>query len=323
MERRIKLAQSKEIATLSQEDQHTQPVKVLVIGLGQLGLPVAKYIKQRGFEVWGYDVSPKAIERARTAASIRSTTEFAGFDVYVICVSTHKHEDMFSPQIDGILSIVEDKISNEAKSGALVSIESTIPRGASQRIFDMLNHRLHVAHVPHRWYALEEHAHGVNQLRVAGGVKSCCLDAASHFYHGKKGHNTLDNTDSLSRRSLGIPLHLVKEIEVAEITKIAENAHRYLQIAFAEDLYLYCQSNNINFAELRESLNTKWNVNILEPREGIGGHCLPKDTKMFIESSRRVKSKILSAAMEVDQDYRRFARVGESILLSPQKIAYS
>ena len=46
-------------------------------------------------------------------------------------------------------------------------------------------------------------------------------------------------------------------------------------------------------------------------------------TKMFIESSRRVKSKILSAAMEVDQDYRRFARVGESILLSPQKIAYS
>lgn len=66
------MAQSKEIATLSQEDQHTQPVKVLVIGLGQLGLPVAKYIKQRGFEVWGYDVSLKAIERARTAASIRS-----------------------------------------------------------------------------------------------------------------------------------------------------------------------------------------------------------------------------------------------------------
>ena len=114
----------------------------------------------------------------------------------------------------------------------------------------------------------------------------------------------------------------VKEIEVAEITKIAENAHRYLQIAFAEDLYLYCQANNINFAELRDSLNTKWNVNILEPREGIGGHCLPKDTKMFIESSRKMKSKILSAAMEVDQDYRHFRGVGESILLSPPKIVY-
>jgi UDP-N-acetyl-D-mannosaminuronic acid dehydrogenase len=43
---------------------------------------------------------------------------------------------------------------------------------------------------------------------------------------------------------------------VAAISKIAENAHRYLQIAFAEDQYSYCQANNINFAELRDSLNT-------------------------------------------------------------------
>ncbi|MGB6672394.1 MAG: hypothetical protein WBE34_08170 [Candidatus Nitrosopolaris sp.] len=85
--------------------------------------------------------------------------------------------------------------------------------------------------------------------------------------------------------SLGIPMHQVKEVERAELTKIIENTPRYLQIAFAEDLYLYCQANNIHFPELRDALNTKWNVNILEPREGIGGHCLPKDTKMFLKSS--------------------------------------
>jgi UDP-N-acetyl-D-mannosaminuronic acid dehydrogenase len=56
---------------------------------------------------------------------------------------------------------------------------------------------------------------------------------------------------------------------------------------------------------LRDSLNTKWNVNILEPREGIGGHCLPKDTKMFLNSSKSIKSKILEAAIEVDNEYRR------------------
>ncbi|MDQ3839763.1 MAG: hypothetical protein M3297_10895, partial [Thermoproteota archaeon] len=44
---------------------------------------------------------------------------------------------------------------------------------------------------------------------------------------------------------------------------------------------------------------------ILEPREGIGGHCLPKDTKMFLNSSKSIKSKILEAAMEVDYEYRR------------------
>src|SRR5918999_2042471 len=333
--------------------------KVLVIGLGQLGLPVAKYVKDRGFDVYGYDISTKALERAEKTAGIKKAINFSGFDVYIICVSTHKQEDMFSPQIDGILSIVQDKISKEAKNGALVAIESTIPKGTSKKVFEMLNHRLHVAHAPHRWYALEEKEHGVNQLRVVGGVCDCCLRVAMQFYDGSEkfslslspqssSSNELESQSdikvqvppmavrgvggvgaeekedyaglSLGRNDgntakktrLGIPMHPVPDIEIAELTKIIENAHRYLQIAFAEDLYLYCQANNINFAELRDSLNTKWNVNILEPREGIGGHCLPKDTKMFLNSSKSIKSKILEAAIEVDNEYRRLLALGTS-----------
>jgi UDP-N-acetyl-D-mannosaminuronate dehydrogenase len=61
-------------------------------------------------------------------------------------------------------------------------------------------------------------------------------------------------------------MHPVTNIEIAELTKVVENAHRYLQIAFAEELYLYCQANNINFRELRDALNSKWNVEILEGR---------------------------------------------------------
>ena len=311
--------------------------KVLVIGLGRLGLPVAKYVKEKGFDTYGLDLSPKAVEMARKAA-IEKAVNFSEFDVFIICVSTHKPDDMFSPQIDGLLSIVE-KISKEAKNGALVSIESTIPKGTSKKVFEMLNHRLHVAHAPHRWYALEQEEHGVNQLRVLGGVCQCCLDVAMQFYDGRLpgGEGDGVETDGIGQttesidtdnvknnkndynnitdqqhdtvnphKSLGIRMHPVPQIEIAEITKIAENAHRYLQIAFAEDLYLYCQANNINFAELRDALNTKWNVNILEPRDGIGGHCLPKDTKMLLRSSNGSKSKILTAAMEVDRDYRKY-----------------
>jgi UDP-N-acetyl-D-mannosaminuronic acid dehydrogenase len=337
--------------------------KILIIGLGQLGLPVAKYVKDRGFDVYGYDISTKAIERAEKTAGIKKAVNFSGFDVYIICISTHKQEDLFSPQIEGILSIVQDKISKEAKDGALVVIESTIPKGTSKKVFEMLNHRLHVAHAPHRWYALEEKEHGVNQLRVIGGVCDCCLRVAMQFYDGADISTTLTTTspksttaattvepaitgdlistdttingigDDLSNHttsinniiinnnnsnnninngigakntSLGIPMHPVPEVEIAELTKIVENAHRYLQIAFAEDLYLYCQANNINFAELRDSLNTKWNVNVLEPREGIGGHCLPKDTKMFLNSSKSMKSKIIEAAIQVDSEYRKY-----------------
>lgn len=301
--------------------------KILIIGLGQLGLPVAKFIKeQEEFDVYGYDISSKAMDRAQTTAGIKKATSFSDFDVYILCISTHKPDDMFSPQIEGLLSIV-DKISKEAKNGALVSIESTIPKGTSKKVFEMLNHRLHVAHAPHRWYALEEQEHGVNQVRVIGGVCDCCLKVAMYFYDGKSENmnsssssssTTTTSTTSITNekskgkgKSLGIPMHPVSDIEIAELSKIAENAHRYLQIAFAEDLYLYCQANNINFSELRDAINTKWNVHILEPREGIGGHCLPKDTKMFLHSSKSIKSKILQAAIEVDQDYRRYREARE------------
>jgi UDP-N-acetyl-D-mannosaminuronic acid dehydrogenase len=300
---------------INQKQYQSTPLnRVLVIGLGQLGLPVAKFIKEReGFDVYGYDISSKAMDRAHTTAGIKKATNFSDFDVYILCISTHKPDDMFSPQIEGLLSIV-DKISKEAKNGALVSIESTIPKGTSKKVFEMLNHRLHVAHAPHRWYALEEQEHGVNQVRVIGGVCDCCLKVAMYFYDG--GSENMNNSSSSNEeirsksktksKSLGIPMHPVSDIEIAELAKIVENADRYLQIAFAEDLYLYCQANNISFPELRDAINTKWNVHILEPREGIGGHCLPKDTKMFLQSSKSIKSKILQAAIEVDQDYRRY-----------------
>jgi UDP-N-acetyl-D-mannosaminuronic acid dehydrogenase len=243
---------------------------------------------------------------AQKTSGIEKAVNFSEFDVFILCVSTHKADDVFSPQIDGLLSIVE-KISKEANSGSLVSIESTILKGTSKKVFALMNHRFHVVHAPHRWYSLEEREHGVNQLRVIGGVCDCCLKAGMQFY------SSVDNvcvdgqgySSSSSLKSLGIPMHPVTNIEIAEITKIAENAHRYLQIAFAEELYLYCQANNMNFPELRDALNTKWNVNILEPRDGIGGHCLPKDTKMFLQSSNRSNSKILTAAMDVDEAYKR------------------
>jgi UDP-N-acetyl-D-mannosaminuronic acid dehydrogenase len=228
------------------------------------------------------------------------------------------------------MSVVE-KISRESKAGALISIESTIPKGTSKKVFEKVDHRLHVVHAPHRWYALEEKEHGVNQLRIIGGVSNCCLQHGLSFYDGisiagtepsisSVDDNMALNTNAVATNtitsvtpSLKIPMHPVSSIEIAELTKIIENAHRYLQIAFAEELYLYCKANGISFTELRGSLNTKWNVDILEPRDGIGGHCLPKDTKMFVNSSNLIKSKILQAAMEIDDSYREYIQNRDQI----------
>jgi phosphoglycerate dehydrogenase-like enzyme len=74
--------------------------KVLVVGLGQLGLPVAKYLTERGFETYGYDINNTAMERAEITdhtkvASVRKVTKLNEIDVFIICVSTHRPEDMF------------------------------------------------------------------------------------------------------------------------------------------------------------------------------------------------------------------------------------
>jgi UDP-N-acetyl-D-mannosaminuronic acid dehydrogenase len=286
------------------ENQTTKKFnKVLVIGLGQIGFAVASYIKnQAEYDVYGYDISPAARDRAELKIGLKNAADFSGFDIYMVCISTHSPNDVFVPDTSGLIAVA-NKLSQEAKEGALVVIESTVPQGTSRQFCEIVGHKLHVVHAPHRWYSVEENEHGVNQPRVIGGVYDCCLKLGMQFFTGPD----LANRDLKTSKGLAVPMMPLSRIELAELTKIIENSHRYLQIAFAEELLLYCQANGIDFWELRKSLNTKWNVNILEPREGIGGHCLPKDTKMFLNSSNLVRSKIISAAMEADDEYKKYA----------------
>jgi UDP-N-acetyl-D-mannosaminuronate dehydrogenase len=53
-----------------------------------------------------------------------------------------------------------------------------------------------------------------------------------------------------------------KNAKIMALAQLVGDAHRDLQIAFAKDLYLYCQANGINFTQLRAALNSKWNVNV-------------------------------------------------------------
>lgn len=48
------------------DNQYSKINKVVVIGLGQLGLPVAKYVKEKGFDAYGYDINEKAMEVAQS-----------------------------------------------------------------------------------------------------------------------------------------------------------------------------------------------------------------------------------------------------------------
>ena len=263
--------------------------KILIIGLGQIGFSNAEYMKSIGLKVDGFDISKESVQRAINAGIIeKAATSLEGYDYYIICISTHLPSDMFVPYLDGMHDLAK-RLAVEGKPGALIGIDSTIPRGTSDKIKEMIGHKLHVCHVPHRFYIHEKKDHGVNQTRVLGASDMCCENKAIEFYHD----------------TLGIPLFQTSKVDVAELSKIVENSYRYLEIAFAEELKMVCDGMGISFNELREAINTKWNVEILEAQGGIGGHCLPKDSEMVLELSRQfVKSSLLETAKKVDMEYR-------------------
>ena len=263
--------------------------KILIIGLGQIGYSNAKYMTSKGLWVEGYDVSQQALHRALDGGVIKKiATDFVDYDYYVICISTHQQENMFMPDLNGIYEVAYH-ISKQGKPGALVGIDSTIPRGTSHKVNQILEHRQHVVHVPHRFYINEQKDHGVNQTRVIGSCKPCCMQKAQHFY-GKL---------------LEIPLFPVSSPDIAELTKIVENSYRYVEIAFAEELKIICDKTNVDFNELRSAVNTKWNIDILEAQKGIGGHCLPKDSQMLLDISKNViHSSVIEAAKKIDHQYR-------------------
>jgi nucleotide sugar dehydrogenase len=264
--------------------------KILIVGLGQIGYHDAEYMTSRGLSVDGYDVNPKATQRAVQDGILRKQAiTFKNYDYYVIAVSTHNPLNIAQPSFDALFQTAE-RLSYEGKENGLVAIESTVTLGTSEEIKDILGHRLHVAHVPHRFYGAEKVEHGVRQLRVLGGCEKCCTEKAVRFY----------------KETLDIPVYRVSSIELAELSKVIENSYRFLEIAYAEELKMLCDAYCLNFEELRGAVNSKWNVKILEARQGIDGHCLPKDSQMYLDLSNSVAgTSVIDSAKVVDREYKR------------------
>jgi len=265
-------------------------LKVCVIGLGEVGLPTARYFLSKGLQIWGYDVKPDAIVRANQNGIIKATLdwyEIPSSDVYVICVSSALKKNKM-PNLNSILDVCE-KIAGKAHHSSLVSIESTIVPFTSRKIHeDIFKRNLSLVHVPHRYWAGDPLNRGVKQLRVIGAVNEESLTKGVRFY----------------KDVVEIPLHIAPSIEVAEMSKISENAYRYVQIAFAEELKMICKDLGLRFEEIREACNTKWNVEMLEARDGIKGHCLPKDIEYVI--SLATHNTLLKSAVIVDEMYNQW-----------------
>lgn len=89
----------------------------------------------------------------------------------------------------------------------------------------------------------------------------------------------------------------VTDIRTAEMTKVAENAFRAVNIAFANELATICHASGLDVYEIIRLCNMHPRVNILQPGPGVGGHCISVDP-WFLVGDYPALARVIGSAME-------------------------
>ncbi len=288
--------------------------KICVMGLGYIGLPTASLLATKGFEVVGVDVSQKVVDTinqgeihivepdldilvksAVHSGNLSASLEPCAADVFIIAVPTPfkdggpDHISGKKPDLSYIDSATK-KISPYIKPGNLVILESTSPVGTTDevvaKILRQAGHAIgedvYVSHCPERVLPGRILIELVENDRVVGGINEESTKVTVNFY------------ERFVRGSV-----LATTAKTAEMVKLTENSSRDVQIAFANELSMICETENIDTWEVIELANRHPRVNILNPGPGVGGHCIAVDPWFIVDRSPEV-SKLIRTAREVN-----------------------
>lgn len=282
------------------------PEKLVVIGMGYVGIPAAAlFADVEGFNVVGIQRRSKRsgwkidwlnegknpiggdepglselIERVVKKGTFRVTDDFSeckDADVVLIDVQTPTDEKGI-PHYESLRE-VSRQVGNHMQKGVMVVIESTVAPGTTNNIVKPILEKesgLQAGNDFSLVFSYERVMVGrlikniVHLPRIVGGI----------------------NKES-TKRGVDLYKNIVKEtihptdILTAEVSKVVENTYRDVNIAFANEVALMCESLGIDAYKVRKFVNTLPNDpsnpssnpvrNMHFPGAGVGGHCLPKD----------------------------------------------
>ena len=282
-------------------------LKICVIGLGYIGLPTAAVLGSRGYIIHGVEINPKAVETinsgkahivepdldilvraAVTTGNLKAHTEPAASDIFMICVPTPLTKEN-KPQLDYVRSATK-AIVPFLKPGNLVILESTSPPGTTEMIESIVieesefqKGEIYFAHAPERVLPGKILREVVENDRIIGGIDDASTEKAAEFY------------------SSFVTGKLLKtHCRTAETAKLVENAFRDTNIAFANELSLFCDKLDLDVWELIRLANHHPRVNILTPGPGVGGHCIAVDPWFLVNCEPEV-TQLIRTAREVNE----------------------
>ena len=262
--------------------------RVAVIGLGYVGLPLARAFCLAGFPVTGFDIDNRKIDSLRRGESyilqidsdwireksrdghFQATDEFRGLrqmNVVIICVPTP-----LTRTFDPDMSFIE-KTSAEIRKyldrGQLIVLESTTYPGTTDEVVKPIleesgliaGRDFFLAFSPEREDPGNKKFHTTSIPKLVGGIDEASGRLAHQLYAA-----AIDKV---------IP---VSNAKVAEAAKILENIYRAVNIALVNELKLCFDRMGIDVWEVIQAASTKpFGYQPFYPGPGLGGHCIPID----------------------------------------------
>lgn len=272
--------------------------KVVVIGQGYVGLPVAMRSVQVGYAVVGLDVDKRRVEglllgesyvedisNQELASALESGDYIAsldyadaeGFDVAVITVPTPLRESV--PD----LTYIEESARSLAeylRRGSTVVLESTTYPGTTEELLVPILESgsglragvdFYVGYSPERIDPGNKKWGFVETPKVVSGLNEESLKRVQAFY------------DSIV--DITVPVSSPKE---AELAKLLENTFRHVNIALVNEMAVFANQLGVNIWESIEAASSKpFGFMKFTPGPGVGGHCLPVDPSYLSWQVRR------------------------------------
>jgi nucleotide sugar dehydrogenase len=274
--------------------------RVVVVGLGYVGLPSAVCLAKAGYHVTGADINASAVAALNAGRSplkdslgdeeIRPLVEAGAFeattdtaaavrmaDLVLVCVPTpvdHGHKPDLGPLHKSSVAI-----GRGLQPGTVVSYESTTFPGCTERECIPLLEResglkagedFGVAYCPERLNPGDD-AHTTEVTpRVLGALDERSYRVAESVYNS----------------FLAVPVHKCRDIRTAEASKVLENVQRDVNIALMNEFAMMCPALGLDVHEVLKAARTKFNFVRVDPGPGVGGHCIPVDPWYLIEEAR-------------------------------------
>ncbi len=270
--------------------------RVVVVGQGYVGLPVAMRAAEVGFHVTGYELDAtrlaalqegrsyvEDVPSERVAAALRAgyratdrVEDLAGFDVAVISVPTPLREG--TPD----LSYVEAAGATLARAltpGALVVLESTTYPGTTEELLRPIleesglraGEDFSLGYSPERIDPGNPRWSFENTPKVVAGIDDESGRAVEAFYSA-----LVDKV---------VPVGSPAE---AELVKLLENTFRHVNIALVNELAMFAGDLGVDIWRAIDAASTKpFGYMRFTPGPGVGGHCLPVDPSYLSWRVRR------------------------------------